>query len=72
MTNQIDQLIRLATTLPVASLGSQQSYIEAVEALRTALEAALKPGGACGLDGFKRSSKTHQTLVVGGGNQRTA
>jgi hypothetical protein len=41
MTKQIDELMALATNLPVASLGSQQSYIEAVEELRTALEAAL-------------------------------
>jgi hypothetical protein len=41
MTKQIDELMALATTLPVASLGSQQSYIEAVEELRIALETAL-------------------------------
>jgi uncharacterized protein YjiS (DUF1127 family) len=41
MTNQIETLMALATTLPVASLGSQRSYIEAVEELRQALEAAL-------------------------------
>ena len=42
MTDKIDELMRLATALPAASCGSNANYIEAVERLRTALEAALK------------------------------
>lgn len=42
MTKQIDELMRLATALPVASLGSMGDYLNAVEALRTALGVALK------------------------------
>ena len=41
MTKQIDELMRLATVLPAASCGSNANYIEAVERLRAALEAAL-------------------------------
>jgi len=42
MTNKINELMRLATALPAASCGSNANYIEAVERLRTALDAALK------------------------------
>jgi hypothetical protein len=43
--NQVDELMRLATDLCAAQMKTSAEYVDAYETLKSALEAALKPGG---------------------------
>ena len=44
MTDKINELMRLATDLCAAQMKTSAEYVDAYETLRSALEAALKPG----------------------------
>ena len=68
MTDKINELMRLATALPAASCGSNANYIEAVERLRTALEAALNAAAMAESDAYLRGYNVgHEAALKPGG-----